>query len=145
MRSSRRRQRRLPSRNAVQNAGRRAGIGATGPAIAGTLIVLATLVQQPLTGPLHWAVQILSLLPAALIHCHNRAERYKFTVIEHLAATLGAALVAYLLMVVGLFAGAAATLAVVIAHQTGALTAAASLSSILTLAVALRHRPNPAA
>lgn len=36
-------------------------------------------------------------------------------------------------MVLGLFAGAAATLAVVIAHQTGALAPLGSLSGVLSL------------
>lgn len=122
----------------TRTALRRASLGAAGPATAGVLIALAAAAHVPVTGWAHRVIQALSLIPAVLVHCHNRAERHHFSALTHAAVVLTSGLVAYLLIVVGLFAGAAATLAVVIAHQSGALAALGSLSGVLTLLVTLR-------
>lgn len=107
-----------------------------GPVVAGMVLALAAVIGIEVTGPISWLITGLSLIPAALVHCHNRARN--FTWAQTIAVGLAAAAVAYAFIVVGVFAGAAATFAVVIAHQTGALAALASVSSVLSLLWTLR-------
>ena len=109
---------------------RRALIGGAAPFLAGAGVVAAYMVGVPVRGPLDWAVTTMVLLPAVLVHCHNRAERQGLTVLEQTVVMLLAGFVAYGLSLVGVFVGAATTAGLVLAHQTGVLAAAGSVGSV---------------
>jgi hypothetical protein len=130
----------VPSRRALRRGARRAVVGAAGPAAGGLLIAVAAILDQPVQGPWQWTVTALVLVPAVLVHWHSRAETHGFSGAETLAMSAAAGAVAYVLGVVGLVAGAAATLGVVVAAQTGVLAAAAQIAALLSLAVAVRGR-----
>jgi hypothetical protein len=130
----------MPSRRALQRAGRRAVVGAAGPAAGGLLIAVAAIADRPVQGPWHWTVTALVLVPAVLVHWHSRAETHGFSGAETFAVSVAAGVVAYALCVLGLVAGAAATFGLFVAAQTGVLAAAAQLAGLLSLAVVLRDR-----
>lgn len=130
----------MPSRSALRRGARRAAVGAAGPAAGGLLISVAAILGRPVEGPWQWTVTALVLVPAVLVHWHSRAETHCFSGAETLAMSVAAGVVAYILGVVGLVAGATATLGVVVAAQTGVLAAAAQIAGLLSLAIALRGR-----
>jgi hypothetical protein len=133
------RRRRLLLAPVIRRAVSRAAVGAAGPAAAGVVVAVAALLQEPVIGPVRLTVLTLILLPAVLVHCHNRAERYRLNWAEHLAAALVGGLASLLLIVVGLFGGAAIVLVAVLAAQTGVLAGAAQISGVASLAIALRR------
>ncbi len=127
-----------PARSIIARAGRRAAVGGAGPAVAGSVIALSCAAQVPLTGPSHWAVQGLLLTPAVLVHCHQRARDFTFW--QALTYSALATAVTYVVMVAGLFVGAATIVAVVIAQQTQTLGVLVSVSSLIQFAIILHDR-----
>lgn len=130
-------------RRTVTRVFRRAAIGAVGPFAAGAVVVMAHLVGVPLRGPLDWSVTALLLVPAVLVHCHNRAARHRFTFVETVAATAAAGAAAYILSVVGMLTGAIATVRLLLAHHSGVLTSTVSLVTVVSAVHTLR-RARPA-
>ena len=91
-----------------------------------------------------WAVRGLLLVPVVLVHCHRRAERHRFGLLEGMAASVAAGAVAYMIAAVGLAAGAAAALGLAVAVPTGALTVVVQLAGLFTAAIAVRAARRPA-
>lgn len=119
---------------------RKLALWSTGPLSAGVVLALAALAGQPVTGPVRWLVHGLSLLPAVLVHCHNQDRDLTWP--QTTATSLAAAVVAYLVIVVGMTLGVAATFAVYLAAHTGALAVTAQLvtvSGFVYTLVASRH------
>jgi hypothetical protein len=130
----------VTARPVLRRAGIRAAVGMTAPALGGAVVVLAVLAGQPVDGLWQRTVQALLLVPAVLVHCHSRADTAGLGVADTAVVSIAAGLVAYAFGAVGLAAGAALTLAVVLAAQTGALAAVAQVAGLLSLAMAVAGR-----
>lgn len=104
-----------------------------GPLLAGAVIAAAVLLDERLGEPLDWILTCLLVLPAAHVHLHGRGDR--LGVLDTLAVTVAASIVALLLTVAGVYAGAVATMLLVFAIHTGAL---GQLCAALSLALAVR-------
>ena len=131
-----------PVRRAAGRPLRRLAYWSAGPVAAGTWLALAAVGGVHITGPAQWLTTGLSLTPAVLVHCHQRDRN--FTWLETCAAALAAAVVAYVVMVVGVITGAALTLAIYVAAQTGVLAYAAQLSAIVGMLTSAFSRPRDA-
>jgi hypothetical protein len=117
---------------------RRAAAAMAPPAAGGALLAAVVLAGEPVDGIWQWAVRVLLLVPAVLVHCHRRAERHGFGVFDGLAVAVAAGAVAYAVSAVGLAVGAAAALLVAAAIQTGALAVAVQLAALVTSAITVR-------
>ena len=114
---------------------RKVALWSAGPLSAGVVLALAALAGQPVIGPVRWLAHGLSLLPAVLVHCHNRDRDLTWP--QTLTTSLAAAVVAYLVIVVGMTLGAAATFAVYLAAHTGALAVTAQIVTVSGFAYTL--------
>jgi hypothetical protein len=130
-------------RRVLQRTVRRVTVGAAGPYAAGVIVIAAYLLGVQVTGPFHWIVTALLLVPAVLIHWHNRDALLNLTALESAAFTLIAGAVAYLLIVVGLAAGAASAILLYLAVQTGLLTVAAQIGTLISVTLAVRNTRRP--
>lgn len=129
-----------PARRAVlRRAGHRAAAGAAAPAVAGALICLLTVAGEPVQGPWQWTSRLLLLVPCVLVHV-RRGSPGALGPVGSVALSIAAAAVAYAVAVVGLVAGAALSIAVVVAAQTGVLAALSQLAGIVGLIFAVRAR-----
>jgi hypothetical protein len=125
-------------RKAARRFGRRVVYWFAGPVSAGIALAVASLLGTEVTGPARCVTTSLSLIPAALVHCHSRDRDLTYP--QTFAVGLAAAVVAYAVIVIGLFTGAAATLALYLAVQTGLLAVASQMSGPMGLLLALSAR-----